>query len=164
MKLKIIAIASLLAVYISVSAQEKDSNKISYSNITEWGHINLSVVNNFGFALEVTTVHGISIDKKHHIGLGTGIGFDFASIGGYSPLFLNYRICFIPNRTFSPHLNVSFGGLFVQDYFADYAMGIYSSVTSGFVAGKFSFSSGLSFFAANHEFMTGVVIKCGFIF
>ena len=151
---------SLLAVFISVSAQKNDSTRISYSNITEFGDVNMRVISDIGFSLEVTSVHGFSIDKKHHIGLGMGIGFDFFSLGAYSPVFLNYRHCFTPDKTFSPHINVAFGGAMLgYDY-----LGMYSSITAGFIAGKFSFSSGFSLILYEDVFVHGAVIKCGFIF
>ena len=159
MRVRIIAIGLLLFVCVSLFAQESDSNRISYSNITEWGSANISILPSFCYAYELTTIQGISIDKKYHIGLGTGIGGGFSSIGIYTPLFLNYRLYFKPDRKFSPHLNISMGVLIGEDF-----IGIRSAITSGFITRRFSFSSGFSFFVANGEFMPGITIKWGFVF
>ena len=136
--------AAFLAVSISLSAQENETKEVvKYSNITEFGLLTTSIK---GVCLEATTIHGISINKAHHLGLGFGIGGCFYSdayfgeIFGYTPIFLNYRFYFKPEKTFSPHVNISTGGLVIEDGY-----GVYSSITMGFRAGKFSFSSGLSF-------------------
>jgi hypothetical protein len=141
MRAKVFVLAAFLVVTVSLSAQENE--KIRYSNITEFGFLTTSIK---GVCLEATTVHGISINKAHHLGLGFGIGGCFYSdayfgeIFGYMPIFLNYRLYFKPDKTFSPHVNVALGGLTLEEGY-----GLYSSLTMGFRAGKFSFSSGLSF-------------------
>jgi len=153
-----LAVAFLTAT-ISLFAQENEKNeKIKYSNVTEFG---FSTARPKGVSLEATTAHGVSINKAHHFfGLGFGIGLCYRQEGfikdvnifsdgsyGYSstnpkvymPIFLNYRYYFKPEKTFSPHLNLSAGGIMLREGY-----GIYSSITMGFRAGKFSFSSGLS--------------------
>jgi len=144
--------ASFLLATGSLFAQENE--KIKYSNVTEFG---FTTVSPRGISLEATTAHGFSIEKQHHFGLGTGMGVCFHRGGfvtsndfyGYSssthgkiymPIFFNYRFCFKPEKTFSPHVNIAVGGLATND-----GAGIYSAITMGFKAGAFSFSSGLSF-------------------
>jgi len=133
---------------LALSAQENGTDKISYSNITEFGLIATSPI---GISFEATTVHGFAIMKKHHFGFGVGIGGtvhrDYRNgMGAYMPLFVNYRCYFKPDKNFSPHVNAALGGLIINDGY-----GIYSSVTAGFKAGKFSFSSGFSFFAVQRD-------------
>lgn len=147
MKARTLTLAALLLASVSLSAQEQEEAKesqeaITYSNITEFGFITTSIR---GISFEGTTAHGIAINKTHYIGLGFGIGgcFYSSTFGnpfGYMPVFLNYRFYFKPEKVFSPHVNVSAGGLIL-----DNGYGVYSSITMGFKAGKFSFSSGLSF-------------------
>ena len=157
MKVKVFII-TFLSVSISLLAQEsrenqeskenQDNVKIAYSNITEFGFATASFKS---FAFEGTTVHGLSLQKQHHLGLGFGIGFSFcsdyqSSATGYTPLFVNYRYYFFSGRKRSPHVNVSLGGVAVKD-----GGGIYSSLSMGYRSGKFSFSSGLSFMAICRE-------------
>jgi len=140
-------------------AQENETKEnITYSNITEFGFITASPK---GIAFEATTAHGFSIDKTHHLGLGIGIGTSMGvttyegynsssartSWAAYMPVFLNYRFYFKPEKSFSPHVNVAVGGLIPKEGF-----GIYSSITMGFRAGKFSFSSGISMLAIQREY------------
>ena len=166
--------AAFLTVSFSLIAQENETKEnISYSNITEFGFITASPKS---VGLEATTVHGISFDKVHHLGLGIGIGGSFGyNNTGYMPVFVNYRCYFKPNNSFSPHVNISVGGFVPDDGF-----GIYSSITMGFRAGKFSFSSGMSFTPYQTEsyyygwdwgwsqktwyFPFGITLKCGFSF
>jgi len=141
-----VGILCVLLVSVSLFAQESEKiEKIRYSNITEFGFITTSPQS---FGLDITTVHGFSINKQHHIGLGFGIGGGFLeSYDGindgyyYSPIFFNYRLYFKPEKKFSPHVNVSLGGMIATENIA----GVYSSIAAGFKAGAFSFSSGLSF-------------------
>jgi hypothetical protein len=58
------------------------------------------------------------------------------------PVFLNYRCYLKPQKTFSPHVNIAVGALI-----PDEKVGMYSAITMGFRAGKFSFSSGISLMA-----------------
>ena len=134
---KVFVLAAFLFVSACLSAQENES--ISYSNVTEFGLITASPK---GAGLEATTAHGIALNKTHLLGFGVGIGMSWhrENNTAYMPIFFNYRCYFKPNNSFSPHVNVSLGALVPRD-----GMGIYSSVTMGFRAGKFSFSSGLSF-------------------
>ncbi|MCL2245756.1 MAG: hypothetical protein FWC10_01400 [Lentimicrobiaceae bacterium] len=142
---------SLLMIFASVSlfAQESESqNSISYSNVTEFGVIAASPKSVF---FEATTAHGFALNKQHHFGFGVGIGGNFHSdyrtgVEAHMPLFLNYRFYFKPDKRFSPHVNVALGGAILKD-----GGGLYSSVTMGFRAGKFSFSSGLSFLAIQRD-------------
>jgi hypothetical protein len=145
-------LAVFLVVLVSLSAQENETKETyMYSNITELGIITTSPM---GIGIEITTANGVSVDKQHHFGLGIGIGACFHRFGGvfaYMPVFFNYRYYFKPEKTFSPHMNASIGGIaLVEGY------GIYSSITMGFKtetkglgygfrAGNFSFSTGLSF-------------------
>jgi len=145
MKAKLISLLLFFFISVALFAQENETkSKIKYSNITEFGFLTTSPQ---GFSFEATTAHGFSIKKIHHFGLGMGIGvnllFTKDNVGtAYMPLFLNYRFYFNPNKSFSPHLNVSLGAAIPQD-----GGGVYSSATMGFKAGKFSFSSGVSFMA-----------------
>jgi len=110
------------------------------------------------------------------LGLGFGIGgcIMFDSYWGdeeecaYTPIFVNYRYYFNPGKSFSPHINAALGGLIATD-----GGGIYSAITMGFLAGKFSFSSGFSFLFVTEKdwygdlvgyFPLGITIKCGFSF
>ena len=146
MKVKLF-IVTFLSVSISLLAQEnkenkenKDNEKIAYSNITEFGFATTSFKS---IAFEGTTVHGFSLQKQHHFGLGIGIGYsscsDYNYGTAYTPVFLNYRLYLFPDRKRSPHVNVSLGGLVVED-----GGGFYYSITMGYKNGKFSFSSGVS--------------------
>ena len=155
MKARIIITAICFSLFSFANAQEQEqtqeqkqeqTSKIRYSMITEGGMLTASP---WSIALEATSVNGISINKHHLVGLGIGIGFSMNknySDGGvpYTPVFLNYRYRFNPDKKFSPHINVAAGSLIMED-----GVGAYSAFTAGFTAGKFSFSSGLSLFALN---------------
>jgi len=149
MKIKTVLFFLCFFTSIALFAQENETTEqIRYSNITEFGLIATSPI---GISFEATTVHGIAIMKKHHFGFGVGIGGtahrDYRNgMGAHMPLFVNYRCYFKPDRNFSPHVNVALGGLVIND-----GHGIYSSVTAGFKAGKFSFSSGFSFLAVQRD-------------
>ena len=190
MKAKIVISAVFLAVGVSLFAQEAEE-KMTYSNITEFGLLTASPR---GVSIEGTTAHGFAFNKQHLFGLGVGIGINFHNVrylgyddlnfSAYMPLFVNYRYYFKPQKTFSPHVNVALGGLLLKDN-----AGMYSSVTMGFRAGKFSFSSGISFMAMQMEvfeyddyyyepyyygrvshsvwkwhYPFGITLKCGFSF
>ena len=154
MKSKIFIIVAFLWVNVSLIAQERETHEnIKYSNISEFGLVTASIK---GVSIEATTAHGFSFNKAHHLGLGVGIGVNIYTVttvsswdGSYSykspkslaymPIFLNYRFYLKPEKTFSPHVNIAIGGLALEE-----SAGFYSSITMGFRAGKFSFSSGLS--------------------
>ena len=173
MKTTALALSILLAS-VSLFAQENGSEeKFKYSNITEFGFITVSPQS---FAFDGTTAHGFSVNKSHHLGLGLGLGGNL-DFGFYMPLFLNYRYYFHQEKKMSPHINVSLGGLWVEE-----GGGLYSAVTVGFKAGAFSFASGLSFMAVQERsyfyydynyrvrdgwyvyYPFGLVLKCGFAF
>ncbi len=188
MKVKVFVLIPFLFAVLSLSAQENETKEtITYSNITEFGFVTASPQ---GVGMEGTTVNGFAINKQHCIGIGIGIGGSFHnsyySATAYTPLFFNYRLYFKPDKKFSPHINVSVGGLLAKD-----GEGIYSSITAGFRAGKFSFSSGISYMAiyrtesisyyeyvydpyyysypytsnvSEWYFPFGITIKCGFSF
>ncbi|MDR0604315.1 MAG: hypothetical protein LBG80_08455 [Bacteroidales bacterium] len=145
MKAKLLLLTVFLLTSVcSLLAQEQERKKnIGYSNISEIGFATTSPR---GCAFEATSVNGISINKEHHLGLGVGYGGSFYVTyyagTAYTPVFFNYRFYFKPEKKFSPHINMSAGGLFAKD-----GEGFYSSLTAGFKAGKFSFSSGISFMA-----------------
>ena len=145
MKSRIFFFLLSFSVSVALFAQENEiKEKISYSNLTEFGPILLSPQ---GSSFEATTVQGIALNKKHLFGLGVGIGGIFingAMIG--MPIFFNYRYYFKPDKTFSPHLNAALGSIMLKD-----SWGTYSSVTAGFRVGKFTLSSGLSFLALRIE-------------
>jgi len=164
MRIKALTLATaFLSAGFSLSAQENETKEtIKYSNVTEFG---FAAASPQGVSLEATTVHGVSMNKKHHFGLGLGIGINFHKNTYYSslpsypsywststtstlymPIFLNYRLCFKPDKKKSPHINLSAGGLI-----PDEGTGIYSSITAGFKAGAFSFSSGLSFMVMHRK-------------
>ena len=161
MKARVIITAAFLAASISLIAQENGTKeKITYSNVTEFGLLTASPK---GVAFEATTAHGVSFDKQHNLGLGFGIGVRLytttysdpyyfytskrTNTNVYMPIFLNYRLYFRPEKTFSPHMNIAVGGLMQ----ADDGKGMYSSITMGFRAGKFSFSSCISLMAVNQQ-------------
>ncbi|MDR2410686.1 MAG: hypothetical protein LBE13_21600 [Bacteroidales bacterium] len=184
MKVKVFLSSMFLwASIVILFAQEQGHKKnIDYSNISEVGFVTTSPR---GIAFEATTVNGFSINKKHHIGLGVGFGGSFYETyytgTAYTPVFINYRFYFKPENKFSPHVNISAGGLLVKD-----GEGLCSSFTAGFKAGKFSFSSGISFMAiyrgekvtkedcyysyrysykttvSQWHFPFGITVKCGF--
>ena len=195
----IVLIITVLSVSVSLFAQDnKEENKynetIMYSNITEFG---IAAASPRGIALEGTTVHGFSLHKQHHLGVGIGIGFTSCSYtyryyypyggyssmhsysSGYTPIFVNYRYYFFPNRKRSPHVNASLGGLITGDGESS-GGGIYSSITMGYRVRKFSLSSGFTFMAICNEeeqvsygyaptknkwhFPVGFTIKLGFSF
>jgi hypothetical protein len=149
----LILLATLLLSSVALFAQEGEKTScIKYANITEFGFFATSPKSIYA---EGTTVHGISLNKKHVIGLGIGIGGggyftnnnDFAT--AYMPMFINYRCYFLPDRKFSPHINVAAGGLFTTE-----GEGIYSALTAGFKSGKFTFSSGFSFLGIYEKIAT----------
>ena len=159
-------------------AQEDETqSKIKYSNITEFGFFATSPNSIFA---EGTTVHGISIHNKHCIGLGVGYGggAQFSEIAtAYMPMFLNYRLRFMPDKKLSPHINIALGGLMSIN-----GGGGYTALTAGFRVGHFSFSSGFSclliwekedYYSPYYPtptkktmfyFPMGLTIKCGFSF
>ena len=162
-------VAAFLLAGFSLSAQEDEAKEtIRYSNVTEFGFTTASPR---GISLEATTAHGISIEKQHCFGLGTGIGVNFLNRNSYNytnrttvymPVFFNYRLYFKPEKTFSPHVNIAVGGLVLEE-----GTGIYSSIAMGFKAGSFSFSSGLSFmpFCTDEWYYPfGMTLKVGFSF
>jgi len=156
----ILACSVFLLASVSLFAQDDEAKEtFTYANITEFG---LFTTSPKGVAFEATTTHGFAMNKKHLFGLGIGIGvssyLNYSSYSYsnspayvrsysshssfYTPVFLNHRVYFSPHKTFSPHVNTSVGGVLVEN-----GGGIYSALTVGFRAGKFSFSSGLSFMA-----------------
>jgi len=160
MNIKKITISAILATILLSGvayAQENGNENMTYSNITEFG---FRAVSPRGIAFDATTVNGFAINKQHLLGIGIGIGGSFQyndfididngygnysysySVPGaaYMPIYFNYRCYFNPQKKFSPHVNVSLGGLMTQDGY-----GGYSSITAGFRAGRFSFASGFSF-------------------
>ncbi|MDR0364660.1 MAG: hypothetical protein LBH92_06565 [Bacteroidales bacterium] len=139
-KISLTVLMSLILAF--TTAQERDQEaKITYSNITEFGFFMASPR---GVAFEATTMNGFAINKQHCLGFGIGIGFqsyeEYESVAVYTPIFVNYRLYFKPGERFSPHINASLGSFLLDD-----GEGLYSSFSAGFRAGKFSFSSGISF-------------------
>ena len=152
-KLSIRAVFAIILLSSVSYAQEKEN--MTYSNITEFG---FRAVSPRGIAFDATTVNGIAINKQHLLGIGIGIGgsfiynntiyissfedYDYKNVPGaaYMLVYLNYRCYFNPQQKFSPHINISLGGLMTQDGY-----GGFSSITAGFRAGRFSFASGFSF-------------------
>jgi len=186
MRLRAFVLSVFLSASVSLFAQSNETKEtIAYSNITEFGYFATSP-RSFGF--EATTVNGFSIHQQHCLGLGLGFGYILAFSEDYflfhMPLFVNYRLYFKPEKSFSPHLNVALGGTMVEN-----GGGLYSAFTMGFKSKKFSFSSGFSFMAINTEMESyvcyydewgyyqsytktfrkmrypfGIVLKCGFTF
>ena len=188
MKAKAIAFSAFLLVSVSLFSQENETEEtIKYSNITEGGMFTASP-RSIGF--EAVTVNGFSINQQHCLGLGIGFGYVFGfSSDSYfllhMPVFVNYRLYLKPDKAFSPHINVALGGSMASDLSEGDGFGIYSSITAGFKAYKFSFASGLSFMAIKGErevgyyndagwwattstptwyYPFGVTVKCGFTF
>jgi hypothetical protein len=175
--------APILTVLLSISCllygqQEKSDEKICYSNITELGVLNIHPK---WTSFELNTVNGISVNRKNHFGIGLGIGGIIYFNGDpfrYTPVFLNYRYCFYqPQKNLSPHVNLSFGGIWLED-----GNGFYSSYTFGLITGNFSLSTGWSLFGLRWknmyfdpftlkrnkydpwEYLNGYVIKVGVMF
>ncbi|MDR2011341.1 MAG: hypothetical protein LBQ22_12755 [Bacteroidales bacterium] len=177
-KTLILSVVLLVLPFFNYAQESTESENIGYSNITEMG---FQVTSPRGVAFEVTTINGICFNKKHSIGIGVGIGVNdhntYSDATAYNPIFLNYRLYFKPGKTFSPHVNLAAGGMIAKD-----GGGLYSSLTAGFRAGVFSFSSGLSLFAVQREktyqipyegyytkvkdwyYPFGITIKVGFSF
>ena len=189
MKVKVVVFSVFLLATVSLFGQENESKKesneaIKYSNITEFGFFATSP-RSLGY--EATTVNGFSIDQKHCFGIGLGFGYIWGFSGDYfylhTPVYVNYRLYFSPEKSFSPHLNIALGGVMITE-----GAGIYSALTMGFKAKRFSFSSGFSFMAIEEKRETtvyehtdwnshtyrkeikewqypfGIVLKCGFTF
>ena len=139
MKIKVIVLGTLMCCsFLFLQAQNEQKSNINYANITEWGFLGSPSERYFSF--EGTTVNGIAI-RGHVMGLGLGIGIgggEQSSSFVYIPLYLNYRYYFNYDQKFTPHVNVAFGGVSRYE-----SLGIYSSLTTGFRAAKFSFSSGV---------------------
>jgi len=182
MKSRAFLLAAFLLASVSLWSQDNETKEnITYSNISEFG---FSAASPKGFAYEATTVNGFAVDKKHCFGIGLGMGYilrfyDDDLFALHTPVFLNYRCYFKPEKAFSPHVNVALGGMMIKE-----GGGIYSAVTMGFRAKKFSFSSGFSFMAFENEerdwdysgwdyryrtikkwrYPFGITLKCGFTF
>ncbi|MDD3280679.1 MAG: hypothetical protein PHC83_03820 [Bacteroidales bacterium] len=179
MKLKAVLVVIFVFSMMLIQAQNQEDNKVKYSNITEWGLLG-SPSERF-IAFEGTTVNGFAIGG-HNLGIGLGLGLggdmDAAEPGVYCPIFINYRYYFNPLKSFTPHINVALGGMSRVE-----AMGIYSTLTTGFRSHKFSFSSGFFFQAYESEiwdydqygiyyntnkkewrYPWGIMIKVGFSF
>jgi len=158
----ILSIALLFALFSNVSFSQEQENvnskSFSYSNITEGGFFATSPKE---YALEVTTIHGFSVNDKHHLGFGFGIGiitnysiqnspyfsYYYKASNVYIPMFVNYRYYFSIDRKLTPHFNIALGGVDMQN-----GNGVYSSIAMGFRVKKFSLSSGLSFMAIKKEY------------
>ena len=195
MKIKTGILILFLVVSFSLSAQEQEKKEriIKYSIITEAGIVS---ANPKEISVDATVVNGFSINKQHLIGLGigygTGFGDGFRSISynssysytmsyyaDYIPIFVNYRLYFKPDKKFSPHINVSVGGIATEE-----TGGVYSSIAMGFRSEKFSFSSGVSFMTTHQidwfetydnftynispkrtlRYHLGITLKAGFTF
>jgi len=176
MKSKAVLIVIFVFSMMLIQAQNQEEKKIKYSNITEWGLLGSPSERFISF--EGTTVNGFAIDGHNlGIGLGLGLGGDVDDdVNIYCPIFINYRYYFNPLKSFTPHINVAFGGISKER-----AMGIYSTLTTGFRSRKFSLSSGFFFQAYETEiqyfndegdytnknewkFPWGIMIKVGFSF
>ena len=152
-----LAVAFLL-VFVSLSAQEKENTGTVKHSII--GEIGMVAAGPRGVGIEATVINGVSFNKQHLVGLGIGFGNNFYSIrhstpysttitsssAVYTPIYINYRYYFKPEKTFSPHINVAAGGLWIEN-----GEGLFSSLTMGFRVGFFSFSSGLSFMAIHQK-------------
>ena len=186
MKVRAFVFSVFLLASVSLFSQENETKEtLRYSNITEFGFFTTSP-RSVGF--ESTTVNGFSINQQHCLGMGLGFGYILGISDDYfffhMPMFINYRLYFKPEKSFSPHLNAAIGGTMITD-----GGGIYSAVTVGFRAGKFSFSSGISFMAIEEKvnesisiygdygwigyetktvkkwfYPLGISLKCGFSF
>ncbi|MDL2227525.1 hypothetical protein LJC30_01365 [Odoribacter sp. OttesenSCG-928-L07] len=148
--------------YFGVYAQENNKTKFDYSNITEMSF----AVNPLRpyLSCEFVSVHGVSINKNHVIGLGGGIGGNcLDNEGVLCPLFLNYRYRFNVDQKLSPHINIALGTVLY-----DGGEGLYSSLIGGFSVGVFSFSGGFFFYAyevgGSKVYPFGVNFRIGFDF
>jgi len=138
---------------------------VRYSNITEIGLILAGEGGLFG----LTTVNGISINRKHLIGVGLGLGLgDITHVDefrffpdGYAFIYANYRIYFKPDKNFSPFINLAAGVAL------EMKTGVYSSITGGFRYKYFSLTGGLANIAipctcAEWHYPFGFSLKIGF--
>jgi hypothetical protein len=130
---KIIIVNIILIAFFGAYAQKSN---IKYSFLTETG-IAFSPKN---YTIHQTFVNGITIDKKHTIGLALGIGkvLDDKESGITSmPVFVNYRCNFLsPKR--SPFVNVAVGTSLRKS-----SPQLYSALTAGLQFYLFSVSSGV---------------------
>jgi len=124
---------------LQMYAQENESSNIKYAISIENGWFGTS---EGYFSGDITVIHSLTIDKKHAIGVGFGIGLDIEILlmvetkPVYCPIFANYRYYFTSNKL-SPFVNFSLGGNIYEN-----AGKLHSSLTAGFKKGVFTLSTG----------------------
>lgn len=175
----LILIIALLCSGFTVSAQS-DNIEINYRFINEYGAF-------FGGGSDQTItgftgvfINGVDINKTNFFGIGLGYESDaFASQS--IPVFLNFRHIFPSSKVLKPLVNIAIGTRFsfwsedqiigydpfylypiYGDPIQKYAIGIYSTVATGFNVHAFSFTSGLFFKSVGPKFFAGIEVKCGF--
>ena len=135
-----IIVILLLGFSLQLQAQKTESSNIKYA---------ISIENNFlgtaegYFSADFAFIHSLTINKKHAIGLGFGVGLDIEiylmveTNPVYCPVFANYRYYFTTNKL-SPFINFSLGGNMYEN-----AGKMQSSLSVGFKKGVFVLSSGV---------------------
>lgn len=152
---------------LQLHAQENESSNIKYNISIENGLLGTS---EGYFSVNIAVIHSLTINKKHAIGVGFGIGLNIDMITLiYCPFFANYRYYFTTNKL-SPFINFSLGGNIYKD-----AGKLHSSLTLGFKKGVFVLSTGAFleafkaksfYFGSTDEkyFPFGFILKVGVTF
>lgn len=155
--------------------------KLSYNFIMEFG-------NYFGSkttGLTGVAINSLSIKDQNLIGIGVGYEMDVNDQTAI-PLFFNFRHYFNrPERKVTPLVNIAVGtrlcftdrhawteiydpitGYYTSfdDSYTEFIPGLYASMTAGFKAKAFSFSSGFFCKSGSEGFATGIEVKLGFTF
>jgi len=165
MKSKTCFTIMILLLMTVLRAQEKSEvvslqaePQINYVLIFEGGFTTASPVSICG---EFVTMQGISIHKQHFIALASGIAGGFVKQYGnsedraypfYIPIYAHYRYHLKPEKTFSPIIAASLGGVItynqrMQTTSSQNSLrgGFYSAIAAGFKAGKFFLLGGINF-------------------
>lgn len=155
--------------------------KLSYNFIMEFG-------NYFGsktVGLTGVAINSLSIKDQNLIGIGVGYEMDVNDQTAI-PLFFNFRHYFQrPERKVTPLVNLAVGtrlcfneiydwievydpitGYYngYEDRHMEFTPGLYASMTAGFKAKSFSFTSGFFCKSDSQGFASGIEVKVGFTF
>lgn len=138
--------------------------ELNYQSMPDW-HILLKP------RIGLRLVNSITINDKEHIGIGIAYFMDLVSLPS-TPLFINYRHLFNPNKKKSnPILNASMGlnvaSYYMShehEYYDDFEFGLYTEISGGFVKGNISFSSGIFIRTFPNFTCYGITVRCGVTF
>lgn len=175
-----VLLVALFCGLSTLSAQEQQEKKITYSFINEYGFF----VGRYQ-GITGVFVNGIAIQKNNLLGIGVGYGLNSGSFQEM-PVFLNYRHYFDRGRTLVPCINLAAGVGFhfwdedvrvpyTNEYGYDsytwenvnkYGVGLYATVAGGFRVKAFSFTGGFFFrtFPNDNSFSGGIEAKVGYTF